>query len=367
MTSGFRRCRGRHFPNRAFLHGGSSSGLADSPTPAETPTWLTNGFAHANGNIFSALKSRGVVWQIYVDPSSNVLGLLPPPVCLLKGINYLVDTSNFAHFAVDVKNPSYARGYTFIEPNYGDVFSRSFKNGSSQHPMDGVHGGEMLIKQTYEAIRNSPHWNRSLLIITYDEHGGFYDSVAPFHTKPPGDRADYTAATQFDFSLYGVRVPAVVISPLIAKGTVDHTVYDHTSVLKTIENTFNVPPLTSRDFSANDLKHLLTLATPRTDCPSALNNPAPPPPGPSARQLAVMAKALDHRPLPASGNVHGFLAILAKTDFELSNRSAAAKTRITKKLQKIKTRGDARAYAKHVARKARKAKALREKPAGSHV
>ena len=97
------------------------------------------------------------------------------------------NTSDFAKFLVDVKDPNYPEGYTFIEPNYGDVISGSFKPGSSQHPMDGVYGGELLIKKTYEAIRNSPHWNNCVLIILYDEHGGFYDSVAPGAAPPPND------------------------------------------------------------------------------------------------------------------------------------------------------------------------------------
>jgi phospholipase C len=138
-------------------------------------------------------------------------------------------------------------------------------------------------------------------------------------------------------------------------------------VLATIEKTFDVSPLTDRDAKANDLKHLLTLATPRTDCPATLNNPAAPPPGPSARQLAVMARTLDQRPLPQGGNEHGFLAVLAKTDLELSKHKAAAKKRIEKKLQTIQTRGDARAYARHIARKARTARARREKTTGSYV
>jgi phospholipase C len=352
---------GPTMPNRFFLHGGSSSGLADSPADWQPKAWVLHGFAHANGNIFGAMKKVGVNWRIYVDTPSSLDGWLPPPVCLLKGVQYVLNTSPFSKFAADLQRPTYPQGYTFIEPNYGDVVSESFKGGSSQHPMDGVYGGEMLIKQTYEAIRASPHWNTSLLIITYDEHGGFFDSLPPIPAPPPNDRADYTAATHFDFALYGVRVPAIVISPLIEKGKVDSTVYDHTSVLATLEKTFNVPPLTDRDRKAADLKHLLTLATPRTDCPTTLNNPAPPPPGPSARQAAIMAKALDHRPLPSSGNAQAFLAVLAKTDHELSKRKAAATKRISRRLDTIQTRGDARAYARHVARKARKAKAQREK------
>ena len=81
------------------------------------------------------------------------------------------------------------------------------------HPMDDVTRGEGLIKAVYEAIRNSPHWESSLLIVTFDEHGGFYDHVAAAGRGPPGDVADTTTSYGFAFDLLGVRVPAVVISP----------------------------------------------------------------------------------------------------------------------------------------------------------
>ena len=110
--------------------------------------------------------------------------------------------------------------------------------------MDGIVGGEALIKATYEAIRNSPLWATSLLIITYDEHGGFYDSVETAGTAiPPGDSSrSHVNQHGFTFKQYGVRVPAVVVSPLIPKGKVDHTVYDHSSVLATLEELFGFHP-----------------------------------------------------------------------------------------------------------------------------
>jgi len=110
---------------------------------------------------------------------------------------------------------------------------------------DDVHGGEQLLASVYAAIRESPYWNNSLLIITYDEHGGFYDCVAPGVAVGPGDNPNYGPNKHgFDFTQYGVRVPAVVVSPLIPGGTVDHTVYDHTSILKTITQLFGLGPLT---------------------------------------------------------------------------------------------------------------------------
>jgi phospholipase C len=112
----------------------------------------------------------------------------------------------------------------------------SYAGGSSQHPKDDVTAGEALIKATYEAIRNSPIWPNSLLIITYDEHGCFYDSVAPGPAPAPADNAGSNFNQHgFTFMQYGVRVPARIVSPLIPKGTVNHTIYDHASIPATLE------------------------------------------------------------------------------------------------------------------------------------
>src|SRR5258708_39528044 len=135
-------------------------------------------------------------------------------------------------------------------------------------PLDDVTRGEKLIKKTYEAIRNSPHWERSLLIVTFDEHGGFYDHVKPTAAAPPGDvfTQDYIQH-QFPFDVYGPRVPTLVISPLIRKGVIDKTEYDHTSGLATVQKLFGMGNLTERAKAASDLRPLLSLSTPRTDTP----------------------------------------------------------------------------------------------------
>jgi phospholipase C len=78
----------------------------------------------------------------------------------------------------------------------------------------------------------------------------------------------------FDFTQLGVRVPAIVVSPLIPRGIIDHSVYDHSSVLATVEHIFGLLPLTGRDKQAHSLNHLFSLATPRTDAPLTLPEPA---------------------------------------------------------------------------------------------
>src|SRR5207253_3461968 len=170
-------------------------------------------------------------------------------------------------FANDIASSDYPYRYTFIEPSYGNILNNTYMGGTSQHPLDDVTGGERLIKETYEALRKSPLWKNSLLIITWDEHGGFYDHVAPPAAVPPGDEPKNRNTNQwgFKFDRYGVRVPAVVVSPLIQKNSIDHRLYDHSSIPATIEKLFGLKALTQRDANANNLTPLLSLTTPRTD------------------------------------------------------------------------------------------------------
>jgi phospholipase C len=293
-----------------------------------------------------------------VDENGPSLGGIPQ-VSALKGITYKVNTNAFSSFAWDVMGP-YPYTYTFIEPNYGDVFGGSYRGGSSQHPMDSMARGEALIKATYEAIRNSPLWQRSLLIITYDEHGGFYDSVQPGGATPSGDGSPNDPSINsggFLFDWYGVRVPAVIVSPLIRQGAVDHTLYDHASVPATLGALYGLTPMTNRDKGANNVLHLLSLSTPRTDCPTVLNNPATQATPPALMATSAEAAA---RPLPQTGNTQGFLQILAKTDMELARGDPVEIAAIKDRVTGIKTAGEAEGYAKEVITKAKLSRTSRD-------
>ncbi len=257
---------GPTWPNRYFLHGASSNGLDHSPGKENLLAWESvEGFTYPKGSIFDALgKGR---CRIYQDETGPLLGRVPQ-VSSLKGISFF-DVHDLVDFAADL-NGDYSYAYTFIEPSYGDVGSDTYENGSSQHPMDGLSGGDQLVAKVYNALRNSPLWNNSMLVITYDEHGGFYDSVPPGAASPPNDGAGPSLNEHgFDFSVYGVRVPAIVASPWVARGQVERTLYDHGSVLATIEKLFGIPPLTDRDRNANDLLSLVGTEC-RADCPERI-------------------------------------------------------------------------------------------------
>jgi phospholipase C len=262
---------GPTWPNRFFVHAASSGGLDDSPTNEEMFAWETfHGFEFKNGTVFDALAAKSATpWRIYTGGDF-------PNVAALKGIHQ-PQLLPFNDFAKDVENPSYPWLYTFIEPNYGDILNGTYEGGTSQHPLDGVAHGEALIKTVYESIRRSPNWNKSLLIVTWDEHGGFYDHVAPPSAAAPEDTRPGSTYNKhgFTFQQLGVRVPAVVISPWIPQNRIDHQLYDHASIPATLQQLFGIPPLTNRDAAAHDITPLLSLPASRTDAPTTLQHSPP--------------------------------------------------------------------------------------------
>jgi phospholipase C len=268
---------GPTFPNRFFAHAASSGGLDDSPSGLEIG-WNTvfDGFRFNNGTVFELLDEACIDWEV-------VEGDETPATFALAGMSFNAVVRNrftdFPDFIARLAEGGTAPPYVFIEPHYGNILpgtSEDYTCGTSQHPLDDVTRGEQLIKETYEAIRNSKLWESSVLIVTWDEHGGFYDHVPPGPAIPPGDGVSEAENVHhgFAFDRLGPRVPAVVISPRIPKNTIDHTEYDHASILATIEHNFGLDALTERDAAANDLVHLLSLETPRTDTPATLPAPA---------------------------------------------------------------------------------------------
>jgi phospholipase C len=299
------------FPNRAFLCAATSQGHMDDSTSKYT-----------SQSIFGLLGAHNIAWSIY--------GYDSPPLTRLN----FPDTTDAAesHFGVfhDFQAAAAAGtlgAYTFLEPSWGS-------SGNSQHPNYDVALGEQLIHDVYYTLRNGPAWNQTLLIITYDEHGGCYDHVPPPTGAVPPDSC--AGEFGFDFTRFGVRVPAVVVSPLITSGTVFRTTgtvpLDHTSILKTVETRWGLPPLTARDAAAPDVGDVLTLTEPRTDDPlagvtvpiSAVANPVAGTPSHIQQTYAQLVSALPVN--DTQGQTHsGMPALSTEQDYHdyITSRSAA--------------------------------------------
>jgi len=267
---------GPTWPNRFFAVAGSSAGLDDSPASLDVVIdTALDGYRFENGTLYDRLDGECLPWKVYHGDE------LPVSFALAgMTVNRIADRfDDMEDFADDVSDPGYDAAFTFIEPHYGNILPgtpEDYTCGTSQHPLDDVTRGERLIKEVYEAIRNSPHWERSLLIVAWDEHGGFYDHVPPPAAIPPGDVVGDPDNSHhgFDFSRLGPRVPAVIVSPLVERGVIDHRCFDHSSIAATVERLFGLEAMTARDAAAEDVRSLLTRATPRSDAPTSLPEPA---------------------------------------------------------------------------------------------
>jgi phospholipase C len=347
---------GPTWPNRMFVHAASSGGLDHSPTTEEIVEWETiGGFQFKAGSIFDALKKKGVSRRLYAGDDF-------PMVAALKGIS-LFDIRLYSNFASDLGQPTYPYSYVFIEPSY-DV-TNEYKNSTSQHPLTDITLGEGLIKETYEAIRNSPYWDSSLLIITWDEHGGFYDHAVPPAAVAPGDTVPQDKHNQYGFTFqqYGPRVPTVVISPLVPKNVIDHRLYDHASILATIEAFFGINPLTERDAKANRLDALLSLNAPRPDTPTTLPAPAAAPAAVMKMSVPDLSTMVASRPDETvnQGTLPVILQSALRQDLEMSPEQ---RTVILERVRSIKTREQARQYLAEVQKKIRQRRAASEAEPG---
>jgi len=235
-------------PNRGFAAAATSLGFLQNK----------HAMFFTTQSIFGLMEKHKLDWAVY-GYNRDPLTRHDFPDTLHADDKHFGHFRDFQHRAADGTLPAYC----FLEPDWGST-------GNSQHPNYDVALGEKLIRDVYDAVRTGPGWKETLLIISYDEHGGNYDHVPPpWGAVPPDDsRGEF----DFDFTRFGVRVPALLISPRIKAGTVFRAakgVIDHTSVLKTVEKRFKLPALTRRDAAAPDLGDVLTLAHPRTDNPIA--------------------------------------------------------------------------------------------------
>jgi phospholipase C len=136
--------------------------------------------------------------------------------------------------------------------------------------------GEEFAAKVINAVINGPHWDRTLLILTYDEHGGYYDHVPPPAAIAPDNIGPILLPGEngFDgFNRYGFRVPFAIVSPWARPHYVSHQVFDHTSILKLVQTKWNLPALTFRDANATPMLDMLDLRRPHFAEPPQLAQP----------------------------------------------------------------------------------------------
>ena len=234
-------------PNRAFTLAATSQGHMDDKTKTFT-----------SPSIFGALTQADVSWAVYGYDAQPLTRQTFTDITNAPEANFGL----FSDFQTAAADGTLA-AFTFLEPSWSAT-------GNSQHPNYDVALGEQLIHDVYTALRTGPAWDNTLLIVTYDEHGGCYDHVPPPNNATPPDKS--IGEYGFDFTRFGLRVPTVLISPLIPAGTVfrvpdGSTPLDHTSILKTVETRWGLSALTARDAAAVDVGAVLSLTVARTDDP----------------------------------------------------------------------------------------------------
>jgi phospholipase C len=255
---------GPTFPNRSFLHAGTSNGFVSNSDPGSKPSTFKKWSKKHAPTIFNRLKDAKLKANIY--HSHDGPGVFPALVYELHPTVTKADfpRRTFEQFQSDAGSGNLPE-YSFIEPEIAGSDKNWLPN--DQHPARDIRYGEDLIQQTYQAITSHKNWENTLFIITYDEHGGFFDHRFPPNAVPPSldvSEEDYR------FNQFGVRVPAVLVSPRIPAGTIFHPSgghVDHTAVIHTICKRWNLPVLTTRDAFACDLSEVLT-DTVRTDIPT---------------------------------------------------------------------------------------------------
>ncbi|MGH9079771.1 MAG: alkaline phosphatase family protein [Acidimicrobiales bacterium] len=247
---------GQTDPNRRYLLAGTSLGQIADNFPDDLPP---------NGTVFDLFNRFGLTWKDYFSnlPSAGVwLPLLAQPAIT----EHLVPIDSFFADAAAGRLPQ----FSLVEPDY--------TKSSEENPQD-IQFGDQFLADVVNAVTLGPQWSNTMLIWTYDEWGGWYDHVPPPMAVTPDnvapDLSPNSARGRFD--RYGFRVPAGVVSPLARADFVSHRVYDHTSVLKTLERKWNLPALTRRDANAHDLFDMVDLDSPPAfGSPRALAIPANP-------------------------------------------------------------------------------------------
>ncbi len=286
------------WPNRAFAHAGTSNGHVNNGAIPDPFVWNMT-------TIFDVLSSSNISWAVYGDTDFPGLESLTGAIFPHLVFDHFGNFHTIGDFETACAK-SQLPTYSFLEPNFG-VFSHSSEN--DYHPPSNVTPGEQFLYRIWKAISTSPAFDRTLLVITFDEHGGTYDHVLPPTGAATPDSVSNPGDEGFPFNRFGVRVPTIVVSPYVEQGTVFRsnaaTPYDHTAILATLRDALDIPASnmlpSKRIIAAPNLLQVLSRETPRSDIPAIT-----PPSAPALR--ALVAPSLE---APLSDFQKGIVAAVA--------------------------------------------------------
>ena len=258
---------GPTWPNRMFLYAATSFGYTHNVFPAVLDEYA---FPDKDMTWIDSLESRQITWSIFTDGAAPGLGVV------YGGSGYFRWGDHKPVQALAKFNELAAAGMlpsvSLVDPILGK------ENGSQtdEHPPADVQVGQKFVYDIVTTLMKSPQWKRMAIFITYDEHGGFYDSVPPPAACPPDARPqkrEPNDTTDAKFDRLGFRVPLFVISPYTKKGYIAHNTYDHSSIARFVEAKFKLPALTARDANADVPMEFFDFQNPPYMTPPTFNAP----------------------------------------------------------------------------------------------
>ena len=302
------------YPNRRFLYAGTAQGMISTSSDSFTMA------APANGSLMDMMTRYGVSWRNYFS-DLPALAIVPQnieqhPQNFSPVAQFFVDCAAGTLPAVSFVDPEFGLvdvvggelfSYLNQVPNLPASIQASMANlankvnaqgGDEENPQD-IAIGENFVSSVVNAVMASPNWARTLLVWTYDEHGGYYDHVPPVPMVKPDDIPPSLSPTDIpgEYNLSGIRVPTVVVSPYSRPHAVSNLVHDHTAIIATIAAKWNLPALTYRDAQSPTLLDYLDLQSkPAFLTPPTLAKPGTPTLGLSRCQGTAPAPVISPAP-----------------------------------------------------------------------
>jgi len=270
-------------PNRLMAVCGGT--LIDSTSSVKVPSHLLPD----QNTVFDWLESKAKKFEMYVDAQQIADVGAPSNLLLMKSQwrHVIGHGQPLANLAARWQSTAPAPDVLYCEPFYNDFATALGSHGNCNHPPLPLAYGEDFLLRVYQALTSNPaKWARTVLVICYDEHGGFFDHVRPPAMRYAAPAGNLWVEPKQAFETLGVRIPGIVVSPLVERGSLFKGLLDHTSILQLIVDRFGVPDdlgyfgdaVARKNNQVASLRSVLTRSTPRADLLSGLQ----PPPVPAA-------------------------------------------------------------------------------------